>query len=203
MKLFKVGLVAVLSLSIVATGVTPVGAQTAPGNPPPGGNFDQRLAQRKKERQIKLSDQDSRRITNQCISAQGKLRTLQNQTSSLITGRAKLYQQIDGKLWVIIGQLKLAAKDTFNLENQRTALTTKVTNFAATATNYKQALDDSIVINCQADPTGFKVLLETTRLYYKQLRDQSADIRGYIVNDIKSTLTGLTADLQAKPAGGQ
>ncbi len=81
----------------------------------------------------------------------------------------------------------------------------KTAGAKATAANYQQTLDDMVVINCKADIIGFKALLETSRIYLVQLREQSNNIRTHIVDDIKPILKAQAADLQPKTdeIGGQ
>lgn len=173
-------------------------ATAAPADPPAGSSFDQRLAQRKAERAIKLDDKDQKRLTQQCTGAQGTIRTWYQAVSASINDRNQTYHRVDAKLWVIIGRLKLANKDTFKLEKQRSKFAANINDFQATAANFTQTLDDVQVVNCEADIIGFKALLETARLYYQQVVDKSDAIDAYVVNDIKSTLADHTADLQPK-----
>lgn len=173
-------------------------AATPPANPPAGGSFEQRLAQRKTERSIKLDDKDKKRLTQRCVAAQGKVRAWYQTISTSIDDRNKAYQRVDAKLWVIIGRLKLAGKDTFKLEKERSIFAANINNFQTTGANFTQTLDDLQVVNCEADIVGFKALLDTARLYYKQVIDASGSIDNYVVNDIKSTLADHTADLQPK-----
>ncbi len=173
-------------------------AQTPPAQPKAGGTFEERLTQRKQERQVQLTDKDRKRLISQCKASQGTLRKLQRQALATSTGRTLTYRIIDAKLWIITGQLKLAEKDTFQLEKARSDLQTKIDAFAAAAAHYQQTLDDSIVINCQADAPGFKALIDTTRLYYNDMRAHSATIRSHILNEIKPVLSGYSAQLQPK-----
>ncbi len=100
----------------------------------------------------------------------------------------------------MIGKLKIAQKDTFEFENQRVALAEKIGTFKISGDNYKQVLDDIVVINCKADPIGFKALLETARAYNADLLAQSADIKAYIVDTIKPALSGYANALQGGSA---
>jgi hypothetical protein len=171
-------------------------AQQAPGNPAPGGSFEKRLAQRKAERKIALDEQDTKRIQATCVNAQSKIRSIQQSASGVLENRRKVYQRVDAKLWVIIGQLKIAERDTFALEKLKSKYLKDATTFQTTSSNYRQTLDDLAVINCQADAVGFKALLETARLYYKDLGIQSKSLRGQVVNDIKANLTQQSQQMQ-------
>lgn len=175
-------------------------AQAPPAATPAGSSFEQRVAQRKAERNVVLAERDQKRMVSVCVSAQSKIRILQQETTPAIANRAKVNREIDAKLWIMIGKLKLAEKDTFELEKQRAGLAGKVSGFQQTADSYSQALDDTVAINCRADLIGFKALLDTARIYRTQLRDQSTDIRSYVNNDIKATLGAFADELQIKPS---
>lgn len=181
-----------------AASAIPAGPAPAPAAP--GSSFDQRLAQRKAERNAIVSPRDQQRLVNVCVTAQSKLRSLQQKTTPTVTSRAKTNQLIDAKIWIMIGKLKLAEKDTFQLEKQRAELAEKISAYQQTTQSYTQALDDTVAVNCKADLVGFKALLDTARLYRIQLRDQSTGIRDYLNNDIKPTLSTFASDLQVKPS---
>lgn len=192
------GTVSVLVLLTIPLGS--VSAQVAPAAPPPGGTFDQRLVQRKAEQNVQLDKKAQDRLTSKCVGAQNAVRSIQQKAGSTLDNREKAYQRIDGILWVTIGELKLAEQDTFNLERQRAQLAADAKTFQTTVDYYLQTLDDIAVINCQADPAGFKALLETARAYHQQIRVQSANIKTYVVDTIKPTVAKHTQDLQTRPA---
>lgn len=187
-----------LVMAAVLVSALRASAQTAPAAPPAGGTLEQRLGQRKAERKIALDDRSQKRIVGTCVGAQGKIRALQQKTTPALDYRAKMHQQMDAKLWVVIGKLKIAEEDTFKLEGQRAALAEKTAGFQTTAQLYQQTLNDLLVVNCQADPTGFKALLDTARLYRTSLREQATGIRNYVVNDVKLSLSAFATELQAK-----
>ena len=193
--LLAVFLALVLSLAIPQ----PASSQTAPAPTPAGGTFEQRLAQRKAERNVVLDERTTKRMQSLCVQAQGKVRVLQQKTTPAMVNRQRVYHQMDAKLWVIIGKLKIAGKDTLKLEQQRATLAQKSATFQTTAQLYQQSLDDLLSVNCQADPVGFKAVLDTGRIYRGQLRDQSTDIRNYTNNEIKPALGGFASELSVKP----
>jgi hypothetical protein len=188
----------VVIAAVLVGGAGPVAADTPPAPAPAGSTLDQRVAQRKAERGTALSDIDQKRLINTCVGAQTKIRTIETGEVPMLDKRTQVYGSIDAKLWIVTGQLKLAKQDTFQLEKQRLTLLDKTNNFQTLATNYKQTLDDSLVINCQADPNGFKALVDTARIYHDQLRAQSTDSHDYIVNTIKPGLGDFVIKLQPK-----
>jgi hypothetical protein len=98
----------------------------------------------------------------------------------------------------MVGQLKLANKDTFKFEQQHTEYVKKIAAFQTTGANFRQSLDDLVVVNCQGDIVGFKALLETARTYYTELYNQTADNNNYTLNTIKPTIDDFVAQLTPK-----
>lgn len=174
-----------------------------PANAPAGSNLEQRIKQRKSEQEINLDTKQLARVAQRCTASQTKVRTIQDQLNPILTNRSKVYQRIDAKIWIAIGQLKLAEKDTFKLEKERATLARYVALFDETGAQYKQTLDDMVVMNCKADPVGFIALVETAREYHKELRKQITDIQTYTVDTIKTSLSEFSAALQPKAATEQ
>ena len=197
-RIMIVGLLLVVGIIGISV---PALAATNPATPAAGTSFEKRLAQRKAEQKITLDDKDKARIEQRCESAQTKVRALYQATSNALNSRNEAYYRADAKLWVVIGRLKLADRDTFQLEKQRASFAKQVADFQATTNNFTQVLDDIQVVNCKADPAGFKALVETARIYRKQIVDKSNAIRDFAVNDIKQTLSTQATALQPKTEG--
>lgn len=173
-------------------------AWAAPADAPAGSTIEQRIQLRKKEQKIKLTQKEQIRYKSRCVNTQNAVRDIQSKLGTVMKTREDIYGKIDAKLWIIIGELKLAGQDTFKLETQRTEYAKKVTAYINTLNQYNQTLDDIVVMNCQADLAGFIALVKTAREYHTSLRTQSDDINTYIVNTIKKTLSDFTTALQPK-----
>lgn len=178
-------------------------AAAAPTTPPAGSSIDDRIALRKKERPSTMNDKDVKRLISKCIGAQSAITPIQHNNEPIFSNRTTTYTNIDGTLWVAIGRLKLANQDTFGLEKIHNDLVSKIAAFQLTAANMQQTLTDSITMNCQADPAGFRALVDTAQAYYSQLKLQSADISGYIVNSVTPTLNKFADQLQPNNPGGK
>lgn len=174
------------------------GAQTPPADAPAGSSLEQRVAQRKKERAVALDQNTTERLQNRCTDAQGKIRSIRGSYTTSSNKRNDVYKDIDAKLWIIIGSLKLIDKDTFTLEQQRLELLKQIKAFDNASVQMRQTLDDITAINCKADPAGFKSLLETAKIYNSQVRSSFVSIKTYIVDQIKPTLSSLANDLKIK-----
>ena len=189
----------IITFIFLSTGLT----YAMPSDAAPGSTLEQRVAQRTAEQNLNLSQKEITRYTSKCVGTQSVLREMQNKLGGIIDNRLDVYAKVDAKLWIIIGQLKLAEKDTFKLESQRAELANKVSKYGGTLNQYRQAIDDIVVVNCAADIKGFMSLVATARQYHESIRAQSGDIANFVVNDIKSTLNGFVTELQTKPSTEQ
>jgi hypothetical protein len=178
-------------------------AQAAPAPPTAGGTLQQRIDQRKKERNITLSKLDQDRLTARCVNVQGSVRQLQRNMTPIVAKRISTYQLIDGYLWVAVGKLKIGGNDTLELEKEHATYAQKVDALQKDFSYFQQSLDDIAVMNCQADLVGFKAMLETARLYLTQIKTEADDLQSYVVNTIKDTLTKQVTALQPQTTGGQ
>lgn len=173
-------------------------AQAPPAAPPAGSTLEQRVAQRKQERQTNLDEKTAKRVQDKCTVTQNKIRTLKDGYTVSADNRNNTYRKIDAKIWVVIGSLKLIDKDTFKLEQQRQELAKQAAEFDTASAQFKQTLDDVAAINCKADPNGFMALVETSRLYNAQIRTSFKNIRAYVTDQVKPTITQHSDDLKIK-----
>jgi hypothetical protein len=194
----KISLVVVLCVFAVSGFGSYASAAANPANTPPGSSLAQRVAQRKKERKIKLDDNTKTRLQGQCVYAQGNLRTLTDSYSKSSDSRDKVYRSIDAKLWIVIGSLKLINKDTFSLEQQRLEYLKRVQAFENQSTQFQQVINDMLAMNCKADPVGFKALLETARIYNAQVRSSFIGIKSYLIDQVQQTVNQQADDLKLK-----
>jgi hypothetical protein len=203
MKKISTLLIFVTSVGLTGVLLSVITVDAMPPDTAAGSTLQQRIDQRKAEQKVKLDAKQLARYAQRCASTQNITRTLQDQLNPIVINRAKVYQQIDGKIWIAIGQLKLAEKDTFNLEKQRATLAAKVAEYDKTMANYKQTLDDITVMNCKADVEGFVALVATARQYHEEIRKQVNDIKAYTVDTIKISLSDFSTALQPKAATEQ
>lgn len=199
LRLFnKTSLVILLCVFVFSGLIGTVVAATKPANTKPGSSLAQRVAQRKKERNIKLDEAAKTRLESQCVYAQGVLRTMTDGYSKSAANRHNIYRGIDAKLWIIIGSLKLINKDTFALEQQRAEYLKRVEAFENQSDQFQQVINDMLAMNCKADPVGFKSLLETAKLYNAQVRSSFIGIKSYLIDHVQQTVNQMADDLKLK-----
>lgn len=193
--IYKIVLIA-LALCFIFTGVTMAISQ--PKVTKPGSTLASRIAQRKNERALKLDEDTFDRIVSRCSRSQNDIRTTRDSYVSVDSNRTRTYNQVDAKLWYLIGGLKYIEVDTFKLQQQRSAFVTKVDNYNSLYKEFRQSLSDAVDMNCQADPTGFEALLETARIYNIEIRNQLNDITKYVNDTIQPTLSNYSDNLKVK-----
>lgn len=198
MKLKLLALTMGVSLALFVA--APFSTSAAPADAPAGGTLQQRIELRKKEQKVKLETKELVRLKGRCVGTQNTVRDIQTGLGKIISDRQATYKTIDAKLWIMVGQLKLANKDTFQLENQRAELAKRVAAHDNTLNQYRQTVDDLVVMNCEADLNGFISLVKTAREYHTLIRTQSADIKAYVVDTVKKTLSDFATELQPKAA---
>lgn len=175
-----------------------VQAQVPPASPQPSSSLQQRIEQRKTERGIVLDAVEEKRLPSVCTTAQSKLRPIQQTATTAADARIKINDTVDARLWIMIGKVKLAGLDAYDLETVQSELRTKMAASEQTTAEYRQAIDDLTAIDCRADIVGFKALLETARIYHTQLRDQLRGQRDYINDEVKAALNDYATELQGR-----
>lgn len=191
----------IISLFILAIALTFAvvnSAYAVPTDAPAGSTTDQRVEFRKKEQKVSLDSKEQVRIKSRCAKTQSKIRDIQTATGPVVKSRENVYKKIEGKLLVAIGQLKIGDQDTFKIEQQKAEYTKQVAALENSMSQYKQTLDDIVSMNCQADPVGFVALVKTARQYHDLIRQQSANLKKYVIDTIKPSLAQFVNDLQPK-----
>lgn len=139
-----------------------------------------------------------------CSVAQAALKDLQTNLANVQTNRAGVYKNISD---VLGGLQTRLSNQAFEITSYKAAVDTynnKVAGYSSDMTNYQQALADSISVNCNQNPFGFKGALATARLYHDKLSPEVTDIRSYLVNTAEPSLDNIKAQLASGlTSGGQ
>lgn len=190
--------VSVISLVLLSANVSAI---TQPKDTKPGSSLKQRIEQRKNERSIKLSQVERDRLVGVCSVSQTNIRKLRDGYVPVADKRSKAYNQVDAKLWVIIGGLKYIEYDTFSLEQQRSKFVDQVNRYEKLYKLFHETLDDAVNMNCKSDVAGFQAMVETSRIYNVQIRDQLNDITKFTNDQIRKNLSGIAENLRVRAGG--
>lgn len=151
----------------------------------------QRINERKAKATAKLTAAQQRRIQARCKAAQVKLGTLSTKGQAVQTKQVTRYADITTKLEAVATAAKSNGADVTELTAQIAMLQEKSTALIESFNTYINSVDDSAVLDCIGDPVAFKASLDSGRAGLKELRSQSAEIRAYLKDTIRPTLTAL------------
>lgn len=158
-------------------------------------NLQQRVEQYKAKLQNQPSKTDINKLKLRCSVAQDRLKILATRVGTVQEKRTNVYNSINKTLSDLETALKAKNIATTNLETQSKELKTKTDTFLSDMSAYKQTIDDAANLDCANDPLALKAALEEARNYHIKLVQGVADIRVYINNVIKVTLTQTKDDL--------
>jgi septation ring formation regulator EzrA len=164
----------------------------------PSHDLKDRLENLRKDLKINLSAERTNRLKQHCKAAQTVLGTTNNRLGNSITTRSKAYANVSTKLARLIDRLKAANVDTTALQQQATALNSKIAVYTADLATYKQSLTDLKSLDCVTDPAAFETALQISRAAHDTLVTDTTAIKDYVANTIRPTLQAIATELKAK-----
>lgn len=191
---------ACLSIAVVTSFVAlqnrpvSVGAQSS--------TLDSRLKSYQKTLNTEFSKSDQKKLTLHCTVAQAKLQELQTRVNTVKTARATAYQNITTQLDKLTTQLDNQAFETTALKSTTSTLKAKLADYTTQMSIYKQALDDSVAVDCKANPAGFNAALQVARTAHDRLIIITPDARSYTLNTLEPLLDQIGAQLDSGQTTG-
>lgn len=161
-----------------------------------------RLAKRKADLKLKLTSAETLRLQTKCVAAQTTLGTLKERINTIDTNRTAAYKSITDNLTSLSEKLKNKSVDTTAFDADLATLQTKFNTFATDLATYKQAVADLVIVDCKADPDGFKASLETARTSVAQVNKDAVAVRSYLNDTLKPLLQTIRTQLQSTKTGG-
>lgn len=159
-------------------------------------NLSDRLAAFETKFQVKLTLAEANSLKLHCVAAQGAVGQLNARFGVNVKIRSKAYAAIQARLTKLIADLKAKNISTTTLEQEQTALNTKIATFNTDLTAYQQSLADLKAEDCKTDPTGFQAALTAARSAHDTLVSDATAISTYVTGTIKPTLQTLLQTLQ-------
>lgn len=163
--------------------------------------LQQRLDQYKTARAINTKE-NAKSIQAHCVIAQAKLKDLQAHVAGVQKVRGDAYKNITDLLADLQTKLNNQAFEITSIKAVSDTYNNKVGDYTSNLSAYKQALDDSVAVDCVKDPYGFKGALETARLYHDRMVPSITDIRSYLTNTVKPSLTNIKTALESGDTTG-
>lgn len=157
----------------------------------------ERLEKQKADLKVKLNTAQEARIKVKCKASQGIIKAGEDHVKTHAPKREQAYQHLKEHMTKLLEKLKAKGVNTVPLEEQLVVLSGKIDTFKLNQAAYNQAISDAQNIDCAADPTGFKAMLESARSKRETLIQSASDIKNYVKNNIKPTLASIKSELES------
>lgn len=164
--------------------------------------LQERLAKRKAELKIRLTNAEKLRLQSKCQASQGHVSSLKGRIQGIETSRAQVYSNMTDRLTKLSEKLKNKEADTAALDLAITELKTRIETFNTTLATYKLGVTDLAEMDCKTDPDGFKASLEASRTSQEQVSKDGKAIRAYVNDTIKPLLKTIRSELESKQTEG-
>jgi hypothetical protein len=150
-----------------------------------------RLDKRRSAVRARLSGTEQNNIKSKCGASQGNISSLRGRIKGIETSRTQVYQNLVERLTKASGLLSANGADVTELNAQIAELETKIAAFQSGLAEYKEAVTDIAAMDCASDPANFKASLEAARTSRTSLKTKSVEIKTYLRETIRPTLTEL------------
>lgn len=154
-----------------------------------------RITKLKEQAKTRLTAAQQERIKSRCKNAQTHLNKTIDKTTRAQTNRDKIHAGLVERLTILESKLSSTGLDTMELKNQIATLKSTIDTFKADTNTYIKTLQDTAVVDCQADPDAFKLSLEAARESLKKIHTDAVAIRTIFINDVKPHLAVLKQQL--------
>ena len=162
-----------------------------------------RIAEYKQIMADKLTEAQTKRLTNKCKSAQGLVTSYHAKLNNVIANRKKVYMEIGDKLDSLITKLQNAGIDTTKLETARDDIKSEAQALSDSLDSYDIVLSDLESMDCESDPEGFKAALEDARDLQNKLREQATEFRRFATTELREIIKELRSELELKQQSTQ
>jgi len=169
----------------------------------PAQTIEERQAKRRERITSTLTRKESEKLTARCKAAQVITANVTNRVEKVAETRVNKYNQLTSKLQSLSGRVAANGVDTTNLDAEIQEAQVLIDDFVALMEDHKMAIEDTSQIDCQADPSGFKLALEDARAQRKELKTAATAIKDQIKNGVKTELQNIRALLEAGRASDE
>lgn len=157
---------------------------------------DQRIASYKTKFTTKLTKTEEAKLKLSCKPAQTKADAISKLATKNTTTRSKAFKSIAAELDTIIPKLNDAKVDTTELVKIQTQLDALIKVYNTDAEAYDAALTDLSALDCQTDPTAFKVALLAARAERSKVVASALAVKSYVKDSVKPELLKAITELK-------
>ena len=157
-----------------------------------------RIAALREQYRIKLSDKERELVVTRCVQAQTGLQKLATRLGETLASRVATYDDVIGSLDTVRTLVVAKQIDPSNIELLTVEYQVKKSAFEASITNYQTVLDDSVQVDCRAQPEDFRAALEGVRSVRKDVVNTSSQIAELTNSNLKTTFDTLKLKLRTE-----
>lgn len=152
---------------------------------------EDRLQNAVQNQKIVLDEVSRNNIIAKCQNAQEILKGLQNQSEASVIKRENVYNNIQKEVRVIKIRMARQGSDASEADLFLGRMQEALDQFTLAADKYGTALDDSIKVDCQAQPEFFMASLILMRGSRSELNNLANRLHTIVRNSINDTFTPL------------
>lgn len=154
-----------------------------------------RIAALREQYRIKLSDKERELVMTRCEPAQTSLQKIAFRLNETRIARTGTYDDVIGSLDTVRTLIVAKQIDPSNIELLTVEYQLKKATFEIAVSDYQTALEDSIQVDCKAQPEDFRAALEGVRSARKDVVNSSAQITELTNSNLKTAFDTLKLKL--------
>lgn len=146
---------------------------------------------------IKLDKTQETRLKFRCKASQAVLVKAKARSVEIKTRRLQHYSNVSEKVAGLVEKLKATGANTDELSAAQALIAPQVLALSTAFTEYQQALDDSINIDCVTYPIAFKASLEAARAQHELVGKAYIALRKAISDNLQPALVNAKKTIES------
>jgi hypothetical protein len=155
-----------------------------------------RIKELKEKVTTKISAAEERRVAARCNAAQTIVGNLQTRLNKVVENRREKYTNLTAKFLELSEKLKAAGVDTTELDAALGEIDVNVASSLETIDSYNESLTDLTAMNCEEDPSGFKLMLDEARKQRSEIVALQGAFKSSINDSIRPLLQNIRETLE-------
>jgi hypothetical protein len=189
----KLSFISVFILLFCAVSVSAQDAENKPSSRSEG--LDQRVTERLKKLPADLDDSEIKVIKAKCKAAQNKIKLVRQAADTYYSAQNEKVDKILDDLDSLSQTLKSQGIESGSIDKKIEEITQLKEKIGSTYEDYLLAVNDSVAINCETSPEGFRLSVDDAKKQFSDLRELRSTLINLIKVDLRQTLTGIKDSL--------
>ncbi|HEX5798029.1 MAG TPA: hypothetical protein VFX79_01620 [Candidatus Saccharimonadales bacterium] len=189
----KLSFISVFILLFCTVSVSAQDAENKPSSRNDG--LDQRVTERLKNLTADLDDNEIKALKAKCKAAQNRIRFVRQAADTYYSGRSERVDKILDDLSTLSETLKGQGVEAGSIDKKIEEITQLREKADATYKNYLLAVNDSVAINCETSPEGFRLSVDDAKKQFSDLQELRSALTNLIKVELRQDLTGIKDNL--------